>query len=510
MQPTSLFSLATATRGEIVGTVDQSLMLSRVEIDSRRVQPGDLFWALRGERHDAHDFLFDVFHRGASAAVIRHDRLEPFRAAWLAEFQDRPLPALVAVLDTLAALADFARWYRSRQEALVIGVTGSFGKTTTREMIHAVLSAGHAGIRSLKNFNNHFGLPLSLLELDSRHEFAVLEMGASAVGEIAALCDIARPEVGVITGIGLAHVEGFGSPERIVLGKGELLEALPRTGFAVLPGDDPITRGMAHRTHCPAIFVGEAEDNHVRATQVHVTNQRLTFNVGQTRYAVPVSGRHFLTAALSAIAIAREVGLTPEQIATGLENFHAVAGRCQILTIGPWTVIDDSYNANPTSMRAACEMLRDWQGANKRLLIVGDMLELGEHSEQAHAEIGRVAASANIDGLLAFGPRAAQVVTAALAAGLRPQRVAQCETFDILLTVLDCVLEPGDVLLIKGSRGMRMERVIDWLRNTGLVTRGWGLETKPTTSQAIVSQVLPISEASLPHHAIHQPLTPNP
>jgi UDP-N-acetylmuramoyl-tripeptide--D-alanyl-D-alanine ligase len=482
MQPTSLISLATATRGEIVGFAEPLPPLTRVEIDSRRVQPGDLFWALRGERHDAHDFLLDVFRRGASAAVIRRDRLEQFGVAWLAEARDRPLPAMVVVPDTLVALADFARWYRTQQDALVIGVTGSFGKTTTRELIHAALSAGHTGVRSLKNFNNHFGLPLSLLELDASHEFAVLEMGASAVGEIAALCDIARPEVGVITGIGLAHVEGFGSPERIVLGKGELLEALPRSGFAVLPGDDAVTRGMAHRASCPVIFVGEAEENHVRATNVQVANQRLAFAVGQTRYSVPVSGRHFLTAALTAIAIAREVGLTPEQIATGLADFQPAEGRCQILPIGPWTVIDDSYNANPTSMRAACETLRDWQGANKRLLIVGDMLELGQHSEQAHADLGRVAAAAHIDGLLALGSHAGLVVHAALAAGMRPQRVAQCDTLDLLLTVLDCLLEPGDVLLIKGSRGMRMERVIDWLRRQASGVGGQGVEEPHSVS----------------------------
>ena len=256
MHPVSLQALATATHGEIVGRSEAETTCSRVEIDSRGVRLGDVFWALRGEHHDGHSFLVEARHRGASAAVVRRDRLAQAQEAWKTGSGHGTVPPLVVVEDTLIALGEFARWHRQQQDGLVIGVTGSFGKTTTREMIHAVLSAAHSGVRSLKNFNNHIGLPLSLLELDQSHEFAVLEMGASAVGEIAMLSEIAQPEVGVITGIGLAHVEGFGSPERIVLAKGELLEALPATGFAILPGDDAVTREMAERSSCPVLFVG--------------------------------------------------------------------------------------------------------------------------------------------------------------------------------------------------------------------------------------------------------------
>ncbi|MBC7815339.1 MAG: hypothetical protein IAG10_00400, partial [Planctomycetaceae bacterium] len=220
MTHTSLTSLATATRGQLIGCQDENAGIGRVVIDSRLTKPGDLFWALRGEHHDGHEFLVEARHRGAGAAVVRRERLAQAQEAWRSGSGHGTVPPLIVVEDTLTALAEFARWHRSQQEGLVVGVTGSFGKTTTREMIHAVLSASHPGVRSLKNFNNHIGLPLSLLELDDSHEFAVLEMGASAVGEIAMLAEIAQPEVGVITGIGLAHVAGFGSPEGIVLGKG--------------------------------------------------------------------------------------------------------------------------------------------------------------------------------------------------------------------------------------------------------------------------------------------------
>lgn len=465
MQPVPFHSLVSATQGEVLGVPSPVPMVCRVEIDSRQVRPGDLFWALRGEHHDGHDFVVEAFRCGAIGAVVRRDRASSVLDTL------RTLPGLklegplLAVEDPQAALADFARWYRSTQEGLVVGVTGSFGKTTTREMIHAVLSAAHSGVRSRKNFNNHIGLPLSLLELDQTHEFAVLEMGASAVGEIAQLARIARPEVGVITGIGLAHVEGFGSLEGIVLGKGELLEALPPRGFAVLPGDDPVTRQMAPRARCSVLFVGESESNHVRATDVRVANQRLTFVADDVQYCVPVTGRHFLRASLTALAIAREIGLTPSQIAAGFANFQPAPGRCHVQQIGPWTVIDDTYNANPASMRAACETLRDWQGARKRLLITGDMLELGEHAAEAHIELGRAAAEARVDGLLVLGQYAEHVMRGAFDGGLRRHRLVQCDQLDILLLVLDCILEPGDVLLIKGSRGMRMERVIDWLRH---------------------------------------------
>ncbi len=483
MQPLSISSLTTATRGQLVGSGDGSPTIGRVEIDSRRVQPGDLFWALRGEHHDGHDFLVEARHHGATGAVVRRNRLAHAQKAWKAGATSDNSTALIAVDDTQHALADFARWYRSQLDAVVIGVTGSFGKTTTREMIHAVLSHEHHGVRSLRNFNNHIGLPLSLLELDGNHEFAVLEMGASAVGEIAELASIARPEIGVITGIGLAHVEGFGSKERIVQGKGELLEALPGSGFAVIPGDDPLTRQMADRAACKVLFVGEHDDNHLIARRVTVGNQWLSFEIEDVEfhvpvtYHVPVTGRHFLQAALTAVAIAREIGLSAQDIAAGLHRFEAVPGRCQVHRIGSWTVIDDSYNANPASMRAACEALRDWQGARKRLLVTGDMLELGAHTAQCHYELGQAAAAARVDGLLVFGSQAEHVIRGARNGGLPASRLALCDHFEILLTVLDCVLEPDDVILVKGSRGMRMERVIDWLR-----------QQAPTQAEALVRE----------------------
>jgi UDP-N-acetylmuramoyl-tripeptide--D-alanyl-D-alanine ligase len=358
----------------------------------------------------------------------------------------------------------FARWYREQLDALVIGVTGSVGKTTTREMIHAALKGGFRGTQSPQNFNNHFGLPLSIFGIDGHDEFAVLEMGASHVGEIRNLAEIAVPEVGVVTAIGLAHVEGFGSEDNIVEAKGELLQALPSSGFAVLAGDDKRVRRIADRAACRVILVGEDRDNDLRATNVHSNRGQIVFHAGGMRYTVPAVGRHHLTSALCAVAIGREVGMTPSAIAEGLETFVAAPGRCQLEEIGPWTVVNDAYNANPSSMQAAFSLLREWRAGGKKIVVAGDMLELGDRTIQCHRELGKAAARLGIDHFLVHGRQAVHVVRGALDAGMESHRLAECESLESLLAVLECWLEPGDVVLVKGSRALRMERVVEWMR----------------------------------------------
>ncbi|MEX0704901.1 MAG: UDP-N-acetylmuramoyl-tripeptide--D-alanyl-D-alanine ligase [Planctomycetales bacterium] len=459
MDGVTLHQVASAVGGEAVGINRPETIVSGVAIDSRSVRPGELFWALRGDRHDGHDFAPEAIRRGATAAIIEHGRkLDP------------AIPA-VAVPDTLRALSDFAAWYRRQQEALIVGVTGSFGKTTTRAMIHAVLSAGFPGTQSPGNYNNHFGVPLSLLEVERRHDFAVLEFGASSLGEIETLSRIAAPEVGVVTGIAPAHLEGFGGIERIIQAKGELLESLPAGGFAVLPGDGPIVRNMAPRATCPVLFVGERDHNDLRATDVVLGNGRIAFTADGHRYELHATGRHHLQAASIALAIGREVGMRPADMERGLEIFRSVPGRCVTERIGAWTVIDDTYNANPASMRAACETLRDWRTDGNKLLVAGDMLELGHEAIDRHRELGRTAAECGIDRIAVHGGHSGEVVRGCLEAGLPADCLADCKDIDVLLAVLDCWLEANDVLLVKGSRGMKMERVIDWLRKQAELTR---------------------------------------
>lgn len=452
MDSVSLNQLLAATSGQAIGFESDDVVFPAVGIDSRSINPGDLFWAIQGEHHDGHAFVGEAFNRGVAACVVEADKISAAAGP------------VIVVKDTLSALWDFSRWYRKHQEALIVGVTGSVGKTTTREMIHAALQTTYAGTRSPKNYNNHFGLPLSILEIEKQHEFAVLELGASALGEIRDLSEIAAPEIGVVTGIGSAHLEGFGSVECVMQAKGELIESLPSSGFAVLAGDDPRVRQLAERAQCRVLFVGENSNNDLRATDVEIQDNRIRFRVDNEPYEVSAVGRHHLTSALIAIAIGQEIGMHSRQIAEGLKTFEAVSGRCRLEQIGSWTVIDDSYNASPTSMQAACDIFKEWQDVSGKILVTGDMLELGNRSEDFHRELGQMAAEAGIDMLAAHGGHAADVVRGASDAGMDVFRMAECEYFDSMLAVLDCWLEPGSMILVKGSRGMQMERVVAWMR----------------------------------------------
>lgn len=457
MEAVHFSQLLEATHGTPRGVANDDFAFSRVCTDSRELVRGDLFWSLAGSRHDGHQFATAALKAGACLAVVDQQHAEQTSG-----------PCLV-VENTLTALHDLARWYRHQREALVIGVTGSVGKTTTKEMIYTVLSARHQGVKTPHNFNNEIGLPLSLLDLSAEHEFGVFEMGAARIGDIRALCETACPEVGVLTRIGPAHLQSFGTVENIYQGKGELLESLPTHGFAVIGGDDERLREMAARAACPVLFVGEKSGNQIRATQVEVRPGKLLFTVDRKRYEVPATGRHYLAAALCALAVGREIGMDAAAIATGLQNFVGEPGRSRPEQCGSWTVIDDTYNANPTSMLAACCLLQDWPTDKKRIMVTGDMLELGAEASHLHRELGTCVAHAGVDRLLALGQFAGDVARGAQAQGLPPHRLAACKDLDPLLAILDCWLDPGDVLLVKGSRGMQMERVVEWLkRKAGL------------------------------------------
>ena len=454
MERFSLRDLMQVTGGRLRDVDSADVRFDRISIDSRDIRHGDVFWALKGEHHDGHDFASEALERNARLCVISADRANSVAGASL------------IVDETLSALGQFARWHRSRFDALIIGVTGSVGKTTTRELIFAALSGQYHGIRSRKNFNNLIGLPLSLLDLGPSHDFAVMEMGASQVGDIHELCDLAHPEVGVVTAIGPAHLQSFGSMAAIIQTKGELLEQLPSTGFAVLPGDDNVLRQMADRAPCPVIFVGQGDDNQIRATHVEAHAGSLCFRCEGHDFDIPVNGRHTLSNALSAIAIGLEIGISTRVLATGLAKFIPAPGRGGLIQIGPWTVIDDTYNASPLSVAASCRFLKEIMipGAGQRLLVLGDMRELGPAAAFEHERIGNLAAELCFDRLLVCGDFAGDVARGAKRNGMKAHQIAATNDTETLLAILDCWLEPCDLLLVKGSRSTRMERVIDWLK----------------------------------------------
>lgn len=452
----SIDNLIAVTGGRINDDRQLGHGFDRIAIDSRNVRPSDVFWAVRGERRDGHDFVHDALGNGAAACVVERNCCNLNSARF------------VEVDNTLNALWDYSRWWRRRQTAPVIGITGSFGKTTAREMIFSVLSQTGYGVRSRKNFNNHLGVPLSILDMQSHHTFAVLEIGASARGEVHQLAGIAEPQIGVVTGIGPAHLEGLGTVENIAATKAELIESLPSTGLAVLAGDDPHVRQMASRSLARVLFVGESEINDVRAIRVENGNECLSFELDSYQYRVPALGRHHLTAAIVAVALGREFGLSPNRIDEGLQEFRPARGRCNYRRIGSCHVIDDTYNSNPRSLEAACRMLSDWCGANQSILVTGDMLELGPSAELLHFEAGVAAARAEVDHVVAVGRHAPDFIRGAQQAGMRKTQTHACETIDEVTRTLQSELQPNDVVVVKGSRGMKMERVIDWLEQNEL------------------------------------------
>jgi UDP-N-acetylmuramoyl-tripeptide--D-alanyl-D-alanine ligase len=424
-----------------------------ISIDSRTAKENDLFFAIQGKRFDGHQFVNQALTRGAAACVVKRG-----------EVTNPGSQLLLEVDDVNHALLQFARWYREQQSAQVIGVTGSVGKTTTRSMIYTALSSCLTGIQSPANFNNEFGVPLSIAGIESSHQFAVLELAASQVGEIRELAAIALPQIGVITAIGHSHLEHFGTLQQIAETKGELFEQLPATGLAIVCGDDPFADCLASRTTARKVRIGLGENNDLQAVSIEQDQQGISFRVNGQQYLLPVVGRHFVNAALAAIAVARELGISEQDVAESLRNYSTVPGRCHQMQIGDWTVIDDTYNASPDSMRAACQVLHDHVGTGKRIMVLGDMLELGPETERYHRELGILVCQAGVDLLFACGKQATSVAQGARSAGMSHTKIITAADVELLAENVTDLLEPGDVVLVKGSRGMRMERLLQHLQ----------------------------------------------
>ncbi len=425
--------------------------LGGVSIDTRTLAAGEVFWALRGPRRDGAAFVPDAFTRGA-AGVVAAASFEVPDDRWA-----------ICVDDAHAALWHAAAWCRSRFCGTPIAVTGSVGKTTTRQMIHTVLGSRLRGVASPRNYNNHVGLPLSLLGVEPDHDYAVLELGASRRGEIAALAGLCTPRLGVITQLGEAHLAGFGSREAIAESKAELLAALPEDGHAVL-GDDPWLRRAAGRCPAPVTWVGTNRHCNLQAEDVATTRGRLRFLAEGCRFDIPVWGRHHLTSALCAIAVGRLLGLDFDEMAAALHDYRPVAMRCEVLEIREATVINDTYNASPTAMRAALELVADLDAPRRRIVVLGDMDELGDETPRLHWELGRQSvAVGNADLLIACGRFARYVVGGARAAGMPPARAIPCNTLEQTLPYLGQAILPGDTVLVKGSRSVGMERLVEAL-----------------------------------------------
>jgi UDP-N-acetylmuramoyl-tripeptide--D-alanyl-D-alanine ligase len=422
-----------------------------VVTDSRQIEPGDTFWALRGSNHDGADFVAEAFQRGAAGAVVGRSVVIP---------DDR---WVIRVDDSQQALQHWAAGKRDQFAGSIIAVTGSVGKTTARQMIHTVLQSRLRGTASPRNYNNHVGLPLSMLAIHPSHDYAVLELGASGPGEIASLAEICRPTLGVITQVADAHLEGFGSRWGVAQAKAELLAALPEDGHAVIC-DDAMLRGLAECCRAPLTWIGRSADCDVMATDVRARGGCLEFRVEGQLFHVPVWGRHHLVSALSAIAVGDLLGMELDEIAGALQSFEPVPMRCQVIDVHGTAIIDDTYNASPSSMLAAFELLRDFDAAGNRIVVCGDMAELGDHSPRLHYDLGTQAVTVcGADLLIACGQFAYEVVSGARAAGMSRSKSAPFRTPHDALPLLSSAIAPGDVVLVKGSRRLKMEQLVEAL-----------------------------------------------
>jgi len=454
--PFSIGDVLRWTGGRLVGGSEDTV-LSGVSIDSRTIERGELFHAIAGPSHDGHDFLESAVSRGAAALIVERGRALP---------ENIRVP-VVAVDDTTRALGALAAGHRSQFRGPVVAITGSNGKTTTKEMCAAILSVSAPCHRTPGNLNNQYGLPLTLLGRSETDRALVVEIGMNHRGEIAPLVEIAKPTIGVITNVGTAHIEFLGSREEIAREKGDLIEKLPADGTAILNADDPLVLAQRSRTRARVILFGTAIDADVRGGDIEWLDDRgyrfeLETPEGSGTVEVQGLGPTAVINALAAAAAALAAGASVADIAKGLADYHGIKGRLERRELSRGiALIDDTYNANPQSMEAALRLLAEIKGAHRAVAVVGDMGELGETAEAAHREVGRLAASLGIDFLVALGARAQTVASGAVDSGMDPTRVVVANDHADAAERACGFLGEHDTALVKGSRSMRMERVVE-------------------------------------------------
>ncbi|MGA3169924.1 MAG: UDP-N-acetylmuramoyl-tripeptide--D-alanyl-D-alanine ligase [Chthoniobacteraceae bacterium] len=450
MDPVSISTIAHWADGRLSGG-NAAAEVDAVCTDSRALKPGSLFVALRGEKFDGHDFVQEAAKSGAAGAVV--------------EEAVKDLPAefpVIRVGRTLGALQKIAAAYRLTLPMKVVNVTGSNGKTSTKDYTAAVLARRGAVAKTEGNLNNHIGLPLTILRASGRHQFGVFEIGMNHPGEIAPLARISRPDAGVITNIGMAHIEYMGSREAIALEKGMLAEAVGSEGFVVLPSGDRFTDSIAGRTRAKVIRAG-LERGDVYATDVTADADGSRFVAharGQTaegRLAAP--GRHMVQNAMLAVAVGVEYGVPLDECLDALREAKLTKGRLERKMVRGIQVLDDSYNANPDSMVAALETLGELPG--RRIAVLGQMNELGAESERGHRRVGEAAARENIDCVISVGNIAAGIADAARAHGVK--HVLTSQNTSEAAAILRSLARNGDTVLIKGSRSVKMETIVEEL-----------------------------------------------
>ena len=462
MNPLTLSQIA-QFGGASLSSGDGTVVIDKIGTDSRTIKAGELFVALRGENFDGHDFVESVATSGATGALVDHQ--------WNGNVPDSF--AVIRATDTLLAYQKIAANYRRSLGLRVLAITGSNGKTSTKDFAASVLARKFCVTKTEGNFNNHVGLPRTILEATSENEVAVWEIGMNHAGEIATLSNIAAPDAAIITNVGVAHIEFMGSREAIAREKGALAEVVGPQGTVILNADDPFSKGIAARCRARVVFAGTT-DGTVRAIEIRQSADGSEFTIlegaHRCRAHLPVPGLHMVQNALLAVAAGRAFGLSIEECAAGLAVAPLTKARLQIKQIGGVDFLDDSYNANPDSMKAALRTLVELDTEGKRIAVLGEMRELGVESERGHWEVGETAAMLKVDQLITIGDAAETIAQGARAAGLN--NVASVSSTREAAELLGTIAAPGDLVLIKGSRAAKTEEVIEQFggRNSTVVT----------------------------------------
>ena len=441
---------------------NQQTILKGLSTDSRKIGPGELFWALKGERYDGHDFIEMAIDQGAAGIVIQADY-------WKGEGGRGPV--IITVDDTLRALGDLASWWRQQHDIQLVAITGSAGKTTTKEMAAGILKLGHKTLKNQGNYNNLIGLPLTLMELDESYRRAVLEMGMNHPGEIARLTCIADPDVGVITNVGMAHIEGLGSLEGVARAKVELVEKLSSKGTIILNGDDELLLRTASEFRKDAVLFGIGEKNDVRAHEIRNLGIEgvsffLQYQGASWPMKVSVPGIQNVLNGLAAASACLCLNEPPEHIAEGLASYLGMKGRFMVIPLtGGVTLVDDTYNSNPLSLKAALDSVGELIGEGSRIIVgLGEMMELGDATVSAHREAGQMVAELGASHFFAMGEHTNEMIKGTVVAGMPLERAEAVRTHEEMAKRIREEMREGDIIFLKGSRKMTLEKVVEDLK----------------------------------------------
>ncbi|MED4012976.1 UDP-N-acetylmuramoyl-tripeptide--D-alanyl-D-alanine ligase [Priestia aryabhattai] len=448
----TLKQLAAMIPGSVFHSGNEATVIEGVSIDTRTIQQGNLYIPIKGERFNGHVFVDKAIENGAVATLWNKDEENP--------------PTDISVIlvdDTLEALQQLAKSYRHELDIKVVGITGSNGKTTAKDMVKAVLDTTYRVLKTDGNFNNHIGMPLTILRLDETHDIAVLEMGMSSRGEIEFLSNLAEPDVAIITNIGESHLQDLGSRDGIAEAKLEITSGLSPTGQLVYNGDEPLLTSRVVNPAFETVTFGSSEQNDLYPSAISAEELGTTFTVSrETTYSffIPVLGKHNVHNALSAIAVGHYFGLDNETIAKGLKELKLTNMRMELVkrTDG-LTFINDAYNASPTSVKAAITLMHDLEGYKQKILVLGDMLELGDQEKEFHKEVGEFIQAEKIDYVLTYGPLSVEIEQGAKN-NFAEDKVIHFEEKDELVEKLTAITTREDVVLVKASRGMKLEEVI--------------------------------------------------